>query len=86
MFKLLDGASIVGVDLTEEQKESVLSHMDDVDLWTSDDEKVRDLIAAATDMQDYEKMFAWLAFVVGDTTAAWLVKEWVDEAESLKKW
>lgn len=80
---ILDGAALVGLDLTDKQKSSVLSHMDDIDLWTSDDEEVRDLIAAATDMQDYEKMFDWLAFVVGDNTAVDLVKEWEEEAQEI---
>lgn len=80
LFNLLDGAALVGVDLTDEQKEGVLNHGNTFGEWTSDDEEVRNAIAAATDMQDYEKMFDWLAFVVGDTTAAALVKEWKEEA------
>ena len=72
---ILDGAALVGVDLTEGQKDSVLSHMEDFGEWSSEDEGVRDQIASATDCEDYEKMYSWLAFVVGDTTAAGLVKE-----------
>lgn len=83
LFSLLDGASLVGVDLTDEQKESVLAHVDEIYGWTSDDEEVRDAIAAATDCMDYTKMHAWLAFVVGDTTAAALVKEWKEEAQEI---
>lgn len=83
LFSLLDGASLVGVDLTDEQKNGVLAHVTEIDGWTSTDEEVRDLIAAATDCEDYEKMFDWLAFVVGDTTAAGLVKEWEDEAQAI---
>lgn len=81
MFDILDGAALVGVDLTDEQKDSVIRHMGDVDLWTPEDEEVRDAIAAATDCMDYEKMFDWLSFVVGDTTAAAMVKEWEEEAQ-----
>lgn len=82
LFSLLDGAALVGVDLTDEQKNGVLAHVDAIDGWTSDDEAVRDLIAAATDNEDYEKMLAWFAFVVGDTTAAAMVKEWEEEAQA----
>lgn len=80
---ILDGAALVGVDLTEAQKEGVLNHGNTFGEWTSDDEEVRNAIAAATDMQDYEKMFDWLAFAVGDTTAVDLVKEWEEEAQEI---
>lgn len=83
MFDILDGAALVGVDLTDEQKNSVLNHSNDYGEWTSNDEEIRDQIAAATDCEDYEKMFDWLAFVVGDTTAAALVKEWKEEAQTI---
>lgn len=83
MFDILEGASIVGVKLTDTQKDSVLIHANDFGEWTSTDEEVRDLIAAATDNEDYEKMFDWLTFIVGDTTAAGLVKEWKDEAQEI---
>lgn len=76
---VLDGAALVGVDLTDEQKESVLNHIDNVDLWTFEDEEVRDLIAEATDNATYEQLFAWLVFVVGDNTAEALVEEWEEE-------
>lgn len=66
---ILGGAALVGVDLTDAQKSSVLAHVEDVDEWTDDDESTRDAIADATDTQDYAKMHAWLAFIVGDTTA-----------------
>ncbi|MFV4940181.1 hypothetical protein VSS89_02985 [Lactobacillus delbrueckii subsp. lactis] len=55
LFNLLDGAALVGVDLTDEQKNSVLAHVNEIDGWTSTDEEVRDLIAAATDCMDYKK-------------------------------
>ncbi|MCD5439820.1 hypothetical protein [Lactobacillus delbrueckii] len=61
----------------------MLVHGGDFGEWNSSNEEVRGAIAAATDMQDYEKMYAWLAFVVGDTTAAALVKEWEDEAQEV---
>ena len=81
LLDVLDGADLVGVHLTDEQKDSVLNHVNIFGEWTSDDETVRDLIAAATDCVDFEKMYAWLAFVVGDTTADDLVKEWELETE-----
>lgn len=85
MFDILDGASLVGVNLTDAQKDSVVSHSNSIDEWSSDDEEVRDLIAAATDCKDYEKMFNWLTFVVGDSTAAGLVKNWELEAQESSK-
>ena len=86
IFNILDGAYLVGVHLTDEQKNSVLNHANAFDEWNTDDEEIRDLIAAATDCKDYEKMFSWLAFIVGDTTADDLAKEWELEAEeSFKK-
>ena len=81
MFDVLDGAAIVGVNLTKEQKDGVLSHVNDFGEWSSDDEEVRDAIATATDCVEFEKMYAWLSFVVGDTTAEALVKEWKLEAQ-----
>lgn len=83
LFNILGGAALVGVDLTEEQKNGVLAHADEIDGWASDDEEVGDAIADATDNADYDKMFAWLAFVVGDSTAAGLVREWEEEAASI---
>lgn len=83
IFNLLDGAAVAGLNLTEAQKNGVLVHGGDFGEWTSNDEEIRDLIAAATDCEDYGKMFAWLSFVVGDTTAAGLVKEWEEEAQSI---
>lgn len=80
---ILDGASLVGVDLTDAQKDSVLAHIDEPDEWTDDDEDTRDAIADATDELDYNKMLAWLTFVVGDTTASGLVKNWEDEAQEI---
>ena len=76
IFNVLDGADLVGIHLTDEQKDSVLNHVNIFGEWNTNDEEVRDLIAAATDCKDYEKMFSWLAFVVGDTTAEQLVNEW----------
>jgi Xaa-Pro aminopeptidase len=83
IFDILDGASLVGVKLTPAQRDSVISHSNDFGEWTSDDEEVRDAIAAATDCVDYEKMYAWLSFIVGDTTAAGLVKNWEEEAQTI---
>lgn len=73
---ILDGAALAGVDLTDEQKNSVIRHMDDVDSWSDQDEAIRDMIADATDDATYEQLFSWLEFVVGDYTADELVKEW----------
>ena len=83
MVDVLDGATLVGVNLTDMQKDSVLNHYENVDEWSSNDEEVRDAIAGATDCVDYNKMFDWLEFVVGDTTADEMVKNWQDEAQEI---
>lgn len=82
LVDILDGARLVGVDLTDAQKDSVLAHIDEPDKWDESDENVRDLIADATDNANYNQMFAWLAFVVGNQTAAGLVREWEEEARA----
>ena len=81
--EILDGASLVGVDLTNEQKNGVLAHADEPDKWTDGDESTRDAIADATDNADYNQMKAWLSYIVGDSTAAGLVREWEEEAASI---
>ena len=58
IFDILDGASLVGLELTSEQRDSVLNHSNNFGEWSSNDEDVRDAIAAATDCVDYEKMVA----------------------------
>jgi hypothetical protein len=83
MFNILDGASLVGVNLTDAQKDSVLNHSNAFGEWSSNDEEIRDAIANATDTQNYKKMYAWLEIVVGDNTAAGLVKEWEEEAQEI---
>lgn len=80
MRDILDGAALAGLHLTEAQKESVLNHMDDdAEVYTSEEEEVWNLLAAATDCGDYEKMFSWLEFVVGDILAPVMIREWMDE-------
>lgn len=80
---VLDGAALVGVSLTDAQKNSVLDHTCNPDDWDDEDEIVRDLIADATDLMDYELMHDWLICITGDTTAADLEKEWEDEAQDI---
>lgn len=81
MRDVLDGAALVGVNLTDEQKESVIRHMNDFDaeVYTSEEEEVRDQIAAATDNATYEQLFSWLEFVVGDIMSEIMVREWRGE-------
>lgn len=83
IFDILNGAALVGVNLTKEQKDGILSHVNNFGEWSSDDEEVRDAIATATDSVDYEKMFDWLVFIVDDSTASALVKEWELEAQEI---
>lgn len=73
---ILDGAALAGVVLTDDQKDSVIRHMGDVDSWTAGDEAVRDLIADATDQAAGFQLYAWLAYVVGEVMAKAMIKEW----------
>lgn len=63
---VLTGAKFVGVELTEEQIQSVIKHKSAPDEWTDADEEVRDRIADATDCEDGDKLFKWLEWLVGD--------------------
>lgn len=83
IFDILDRARLAGVDLTDEQKSGVLAHVNEIDGWTSKDEEVRDLIADATDNATYERLLSWLTYIVGDTTATDLVKNWEEEAQEI---
>ena len=80
---ILEGAAAVGLNFTSRQIDAVLAHGDDFGEWSFSDEVVKQAIADATDIRDYRKMLAWLAFVVGDTTAADLVKGWQEEARDI---
>lgn len=56
MEDILTGArDIMGVKLTDD--------------WTEQDEKVRDMIADATDSEDGDKLFSWMAWIDGDQAA-----------------
>ncbi len=52
VFDILDGAALVGVDLTDDQKDGVLSHANYFGEWTSNDEDVRDAIEAVAALLD----------------------------------
>lgn len=68
-----------GLHLTSEQIESVEAHYYQSEVWTEEDEEVRDIVAAATDSQDYNRLDCWLIWTVGDQTAADLVSGWTEE-------
>ena len=63
---VLTGARFCGVKLTDKQINSVIDHYMNPDEWNDADEEVRDLIAAASDLDDGEKLFKWLEWIVGD--------------------
>lgn len=71
-----------GLGLSEGQIESVGAHYYQPEKWTAADEQVRDLVAAATDSENFNRLCSWLIWAVGDQTAANLVEEWesVDHA------
>lgn len=60
---------IMGVKLTDDQIQSVVEHYNYADDWTEQDEKVRDMIADATDSEDGDKLFSWMAWIDGDQAA-----------------
>lgn len=70
MEDILTGArDIMGVKLTDAQIQSVVEHYNYADDWTDQDEKVRDMIADATDSEDGDKLFNWMVWIDGDQAA-----------------
>lgn len=70
MEDILTGArDIMGVQLTDAQIQSVVEHYNYADDWTDQDEKVRDMIANATDSEDGDKLFNWMVWIDGDQAA-----------------
>lgn len=65
--------------LTQAQVSSVEAHYYQPEKWDKEDEKVRDIIADATDSEDFESLHSWLAWAVGDLVAADLVEDWENE-------
>lgn len=68
-----------GLHLSQGQIISVEKHYYKPEEWAKKDEEARDIIAAATDSTDFNRLYSWLIWAVGDQTAAGLVEEW--EAE-----
>lgn len=73
---VLTGAKFVGVKLTDDQVKSVVDHYYNTEAWTDNDEEIRDQIADATDSENADGLYQWLAWVVGDQTAADMVENW----------
>lgn len=65
--------------LTEGQISSVEKHYYKPDEWTEEDEKVRDIVATATDNENSLYLYHWLAWAVGDEIASYLVAGWENE-------
>lgn len=74
--RLDDLLSWPGLHLTQGQISSVENHYYKPEEWNKEDEQVRDLVAKATDCEDFEELYSWLAWAVGDLVAAYLVEEW----------
>lgn len=68
-----------GLHLTSDQVASAEYHWYDPEAWTQEDENIRDVIADATDSVDYDRLFCWLIWTVGDQTAFDLVESWGEE-------
>lgn len=62
--------------LTQKQIDSVEAHYYAPEKWTKQDEEARDKVAAATDSEDFEALYSWLVWAVGDQTAEGLVEDW----------
>lgn len=69
-----------GLHLTQSQIKSIEAHYYKPEEWAKKDEEVRDIVAAATDSTDFNRLYSWLIWAVGDQTAAELVEEWEAEA------
>lgn len=68
-----------GLHLTKGQIESVESHYHEVDKWNIGDEAVKEIIADATDCEDFGFLSGWFAWVVGDVETDSLGDSWVEE-------
>lgn len=68
-----------GLHLTSDQVKSTEYHFYDPEAWSEDNEAVRDIVAAATDSENFDRLYCWLIWTVGDQTAADLVKNWRNE-------
>lgn len=68
-----------GLGLAGYQVESVTAHYYGAGEWTKNDEMVSDIVADATDGEDYYKLYDWLEWSVGDKTAAELAENWAGE-------
>lgn len=77
--KLDDLLTWPGLGLAKKQVKSVEAHYDQPEKWTKEDEEVRDLVADATDCEDFETLYSWLSWTVGDQTAAKMVEEWEED-------
>lgn len=70
-----------GLHLTSDQVEGVEAHyydIDGMDKWDENDETVRDIVATATDCENFDRLYCWLIWSVGDQTAFDLVKNWAE--------
>ena len=68
-----------GLHLTNDQVISAEYRFYDPEAWSEDNEAVRDIVAAATDCEDFDSLYCWLIWTVGDQTAADLVENWRNE-------
>lgn len=65
-----------GLHLTQGQIASVEAHYYKPEEWSKEDEQARSIIADATDSEDFNRLYSWLIWAVGDQTAANLVEDW----------
>lgn len=65
-----------GLHLAQGQISSVEAHYYKPEEWSKEDEQARNIIAGATDSEDFNRLYSWLIWAVGDQTAANLVEDW----------
>lgn len=65
-----------GLHLAQGQISSVEAHYYKPEEWSKEDEQARNIIADATDSEDFNRLYSWLIWAVGDQTAANLVEDW----------
>ena len=67
-----------GLHLTSDQVTSAEYHFYDPEAWDEGNEAVRDVVANNTDCEDFNRLYCWLIWAVGDRTAFDLVKSWAE--------
>lgn len=71
--------SWTGLHLTSQEIESVTMHYYGEGEWSKNDEKISGIVADTTECEDFDWLYDWLVWSVGDKTAAELMENWANE-------